>query len=86
MISAPESDEFDPLDKAYRREQLQWLADRGLCSWSEAVEFFAGQLVPPAEYTRVTRNYAPVDSGDSPSAGQTNILQDPVPGRGRTGR
>jgi hypothetical protein len=74
LISAPESDEFDPLDKAYRREQLQWLADRGLCSWSEAVEFFAGQLVPPAEYTRVTRNYAPVDSGDSPSAGQTNIL------------
>jgi hypothetical protein len=39
LISAPESDEFDPLDKAYRREQLQWLADRGLYSWSEAVEF-----------------------------------------------
>ena len=43
LISAPESDEFDPLDKAYRREQLQWLADRGLCSWSETVEYFAGQ-------------------------------------------
>ena len=38
------------------------------------LNFFAGQLVPPAEYTRVTGNYAPVDSGDSPSAGQTNIL------------
>jgi hypothetical protein len=32
----PEPEEFD--EKAYRREQLQWLADRGLCSWSEAVE------------------------------------------------
>jgi hypothetical protein len=35
----PEPEEFDEIDKAYRREQLQWLADRGLCSWSEAVEY-----------------------------------------------
>ena len=41
----PESEEFDEIDKAYRREQLQWLADRGLCSWSEAVEYFAGPFV-----------------------------------------
>jgi hypothetical protein len=33
-----EPEEFDEIDKAHRREQLQWLADRGLCSWSEAIE------------------------------------------------
>jgi hypothetical protein len=25
----PEPEEFDEIDKAYRREQLQWLADAG---------------------------------------------------------
>lgn len=59
----PEPEEFDEIDKAYRRAQLQWLADRGLCSWSEAVEYFAGPLVPQPEYERITRNYAPVNSG-----------------------
>jgi hypothetical protein len=60
----PESEEeFDEIDKAYRREQLQWLADRGLCSWSEAVEYFAGPFVPQPEYERVMRNYAPVNCG-----------------------
>ena len=28
----PEEEEFDEIDKAYRGEELQWLADRGLCS------------------------------------------------------
>ena len=63
MIVDPESEEFDEIHKAYRREELQWLADRGLCSWSEAVEYFAGPLVPRPEYERITRNYAPVNSG-----------------------
>jgi hypothetical protein len=54
----PESEEeFDEIDKTYRREELQWLADRGLCSWSEAVEYFTGPFVPQPEYERVMRNY-----------------------------
>ena len=59
----PEEEEFDEIDKAYRGEELQWLADRGLCSWSEAVEYFAGPFVPQPEYERVMRNYAPVNCG-----------------------
>jgi hypothetical protein len=34
-----------------------------LCSWSEAVEYFAGPFVQQPEYERITRNYAPVNSG-----------------------
>jgi hypothetical protein len=59
----PEPEEFDEIDKAYRGEELQWLADRGLCSWSEAVEYFGGPFVPQPEYERVMRNYAPVNCG-----------------------
>ncbi len=35
----------------------------GLCSWCEAVEYFAGPLVPQPEYERITRNYVPVNRG-----------------------
>jgi hypothetical protein len=61
LFDIDESEEFGEIDKAYRREELQWLADRGLCSWSEAVEYFAGPFVPQPEYERITRNY--VDEG-----------------------
>jgi hypothetical protein len=48
LIVDPEPEEFDEIHKAYRREELQWLADRGLCSWSEAVEYFARSCRSPS--------------------------------------
>ena len=63
LISIPNWRSSTRSTKPTTREQLQWLADRGLCSWSEAVEYFAGPLVPQPEYKRITRNYGPVNCG-----------------------
>ena len=41
----PESEEFDEIDKAYRREQLQWLADRPLPPPEGSRKYFASAIV-----------------------------------------
>lgn len=64
LFDLDESEEFDEIDEAYRREQLQWLADRGLCALSDALEYFKGQSAPASEYARITRNYLPIYSED----------------------
>jgi hypothetical protein len=55
-----DSDEWHEDQKAGRRESLEWLAERGLCSLSDAIEYFESQSVPASKYARITRNYVPV--------------------------